>query len=516
MSDVFISYARSTAKRAQAVAEALRGLGYGVWLDDEIPAHRAYADVIEERLKAARAVVVIWSAEAVRSQWVQSEADRAREEGKLVQLSLDDTRLPMPFDRIQCADLNGWTGDLEAPGWRKVAASIADLVGETAARPAVSSAPPPLPSKPSIAVLPFVDMTGAAGQDYFADGMVVEIVEALSRIRSIFVIASGSSLSFRGKTVGPQEAARQLGVRYVLEGSVRKAGGRVRIGVQLIDATDGAQIWTHRFEDTLDDIFALQDKVALAVAGKIEPAVLQAEIGRASGRPTDNMGSYDLYLRALPLIRGFARTDTLRALDLVNRAIELDPEFGMALCFAGTCHYFLETYGWADDRASNRRRGIEMAHRALKAAGDDAYVLAGAAAVVARLEGDPVGALALVERAIDLNPGSSRAWMMSGLVRMRAGQSALAIEHIERSMRLDPLSPNRASQLMIMGIARFQQARFDEVVPLMRSCSKPTTLAATPFLPRVAGIWDRSVKRWTRSRGIEPCRRCPSMSSRAR
>src|SRR5580700_7386314 len=162
MSHVFISYARSTADEAQTIAEALRGLGHDVWLDDEIPVHRAYADVIEERLRAAKAVVVIWSAEAVKSQWVQSEADRAREDGKLVQLNLDGARLPMPFDRIQCADLTGWACNLDAPGWRKVVASIGDLVGRQGAAPAPAvpaPAPLELPAKPSIAVLPFTNLS---------------------------------------------------------------------------------------------------------------------------------------------------------------------------------------------------------------------------------------------------------------------------------------------------------------------------------------------------------------------
>ncbi|HXQ13911.1 MAG TPA: hypothetical protein VN814_04730 [Caulobacteraceae bacterium] len=147
--------------------------------------------------------------------------------------------------------------------------------------------------------MPFANLSGDPEQDYFADGVVVEIVEALSRIRSIFVIGSGSTLSFKGKVASPQDAARQLGVRYVLEGSVRRAGDRVRIGVQLIDAKDGVQIWTHRFEDTLDDVFALQNKVALSVAGKIEPTVEQAEIRRRSERPTDSVDSHDLYLRGV-------------------------------------------------------------------------------------------------------------------------------------------------------------------------------------------------------------------------
>ena len=211
MSDVFISYARSTAKQAQAVAAALRKLGHKVWLDDAIPAHRAYADVIEEELKAAAAVVVLWSTEAVKSQWVQSEADSAREDGKLVQLNIDGARLPMPFDRIQCTDLKGWTGDLGAPGWRKVVASIATLTGVAGAPSApapVVEALPQSQSKPSVAVVPFANLSNDPEQAYFVDGVVEEIVAALARFKSIFVISAGDRLVSEGKVMSPQDAAR--------------------------------------------------------------------------------------------------------------------------------------------------------------------------------------------------------------------------------------------------------------------------------------------------------------------
>ena len=217
-------------------------MGYSVWIDDAIPAHRAYADVLDEELKAAAAVVVVWSAEAVKSQWVQSEADHARETGKLVQLNIDGARLPMPFDRIQCADMTGWTGDVNAPGWLRVVGSIATLTGAAKAPAPVVEALPRAQPKPSIAVVPFANLSNDPEQDYFVDGVVEEIVSALARFKSLFVISAGDNLVSEGKAMSPQDAARELGVRYVLEGSVRKAGGRVRIAVHLVDAMAATQL----------------------------------------------------------------------------------------------------------------------------------------------------------------------------------------------------------------------------------------------------------------------------------
>jgi adenylate cyclase len=472
VSDVFVSYARSTAKQAQAVGEALRSLGYRVWRDDELPAHRSYAEVIEERIKAAKAVVVIWSADAAKSEWVQSEADRARTDRKLVQLRVDACTLPMPFDRIQCADLCGWAGDLDAHDWRKVVASVADLVtgpiSETSPVAAAPPRPPELPSKPSIAVMPFVNVSGDAEQEYFADGMLLEIVEALSRIKSIFVVASSSSLTFKGKGVSPQEAARQLGVHYVLEGSVRKAGGRVRIGVQLIDAADGAQIWTHRFEDTLEDVFALQDAVAMAVAGKIEPAVEQVEIRRAATRPTGNITSHDLYLRALPIFRTHGKAGTLQALDLLNQAIELNAANAPALALAVSCHRTIIVYGWSDDPEYHRRRGSLLAGRALKAASDDATVLASVANDLTVLERSVDVALPLAQRAVAMNPGSASVWFNSGYVQLMAGETGIAIKHFETAMRLDPAGANRPIHLTFLALANFFAQRFGQAIALIK------------------------------------------------
>lgn len=469
MTDIFISYARSTADQAHRVAEALRALGYGVWRDDELPAHRAYAEVIEERLKAAKAVVVIWSAEAVKSEWVQSEADRARADRKLVQLSLDGAALPMPFDRIQCADLSGWTGDTNASGWRKVVASLGDLIAAVP-RPAVGTPALALPSKPSIAVMPFANISGDPDQEYFADGMVVEIVTALSCINSLFVIASGSTLSFKGKGLDPQQAARSLGVRYVLEGSVRKSGSRVRISVQLIDSTDGTQIWARRFDGVLDDLFELQDEVALSVAGVIEPSILEAEVQRIANRPTESLGAYDLWLRSLGPGRSYERDGVLRATELLDRAIAMEPTFAPALASGARCRYLIDLYGWSKDLEANKDTGIDLLHRALKSAGDNAYVLSMMAGVTATLGQDSRAGLILAARAIEVNPGSAYAWMISGSIRTFLGDCDVALEHLARCLRLDPFGPDRAPTNSHMSMAAFQLRDFDHAVELATSC----------------------------------------------
>ena len=473
MSDVFVSYKRENLAAVGRLVEGLRAEGIGVWWDQDIAPNAAWEATIEQQLDVAKLVIVAWSPSAVASDNVKAEARWARGQGRLLQVFVEPCEPPLFFGERQGVDLKSWAGVASEPAFRSLLASVRAGLESTpvsSAQPVslADPAPPPLPSKPSIAVLPFANLSGDADQDYFADGMVVEIVESLSRIRSIFVIASGATLSFRGKGISVQDAARQLGVRYVLDGSVRKAGGRVRIGVQLVDALDGNQIWTHRFEDTLEDVFALQDRVAISVAGQIEPTVQQAEVRHAVARRTENMGSYDLYLRALPLFRTFARADMFQAMELLDRAIALDPDFGPALSLAGSCRYSIHAFGWSNDPDLMRRQGIALTHRALKVAGDDANVLASAAGPMMNLEGDLEGAAAVVARAVALNPGSSRAWMYSGLVRLRAGAVELAVEHIETSRRLEPAGPNRPVQDVLLGIAKFAQARFAETVALMK------------------------------------------------
>ncbi|HEY1415141.1 MAG TPA: TIR domain-containing protein, partial [Caulobacteraceae bacterium] len=300
MTDIFISYARSTAAQAQAVGEALRALGYGVWRDDELPAHRAYVEVIEERLAAAKVVVVIWSAEAVKSEWVQSEADTARTDRKLVQMTVDGAKLPRPFDRIQCADLIGWTGDTEAQGWKKVVASIAELVGGAAAPAATAAGETPAvaPRKLSVCVLPFANISDYPQQEYFSDGISEDIITDLSKVSALSVVARNTAFTFKGKALDVPQVARQLGVSHVLEGSVRKAGNRLRITAQLIDGAVGDHIWAERWDRDLTDIFALQDEISEAIVAALRLKLLPEEKKAIERRGTENVEAYNLYLMA--------------------------------------------------------------------------------------------------------------------------------------------------------------------------------------------------------------------------
>jgi len=334
----------------------------------------------------------------------------------------------------------------------------ADAAVKTAAPPMLS-----LPDKPSIAVLPFANMSGDPEQEYFADGMVEEIITALSRIRWLFVIARNSTFTYKGQAIDVKRVGRELGVRYVLEGSVRKAGGRVRITAQLIEAETGAHLWAERFDGALDDVFDLQDKVATSVAGVIEPALQAAETARSADRPTNDLTAYDLYLRAYAMTLSSSALFP-EALRLLDRAIERDPHYGPALARAALCCFRLVTDGRSDDPASDTRKGTDLARRALQVARDDPGTLADAAAALAYF-GEDIGAMmALVDRALALNPSFARGWQMSGTLRNWAGQPDVAIEHIETSLRLSPRARSGAA-IAAIGVAHFVSRRFGEAAP---------------------------------------------------
>jgi len=291
--------------------------------------------------------------------------------------------------------------------------------------------------------------------------MVEEIITALSRIRWLFVIARNSSFTYKGKAIDVKQVRRELGVRYVLEGSVRKSGGRVRITGQLIDAETGAHLWADRFDGSLEDVFELQDKVASSVAGVIEPALQAAEMRRSAARPTTDLSAYDLYLRALATFFPVTKERIVEALGLFEQAIAIDRHFGPALSWAAMCQSRLYFDGWAEDPEASRRTAIDLARQALLVGQDDPAILANAALVLALFREDIGAMMGLVDRAVALNPSFARGWYVSGALRVYAGEPDLAIQHIETGLRLSPRE-RLGNPLFVMGQAYFFKSRFDE------------------------------------------------------
>jgi adenylate cyclase len=319
-----------------------------------------------------------------------------------------------------------------------------------------------LPDKPSIAVLPFENMSGDPEQEYFADGTVEEIITALSRFKSLFVIARNSSFTFKGRAVDVKEVGRRLGVRYVLEGSVRKASGKVRITGQLIDAVTGAHIWADRFERDLTDVFVLQDEVTVAVVSAIQPKMFQTEIAMAARQRPENLTAYDLFLRAMQQFYLATREGEAEALQLSRRALELDPRFSSAAALAGACHMHNILWGYTIDPQFDREEAIRLLRLALSLDDSDPETLAWAAFISAYMVGDCESEIEMADRAVLLNPNSFIAWNYRGWVYRSAGRPEEAIQSFERAVRMSPVDPLLHRTFTGMGYAFTELRCFDE------------------------------------------------------
>jgi adenylate cyclase len=342
--------------------------------------------------------------------------------------------------------------------------NIARLVRVYRVRPngAAAKLPPSLPDKPSISVLPFQNMSGDPEQEYFADGIVEELTTALSRMSWLFVIARNSSFTYKGRSVDVKQVGRELGVRYVLEGSVRKAANRVRITSQLIDALTGTHLWADRFEGGLENIFDLQDRITTSVIGAIAPKLEQAEIERAKRKPTESLNAYDYFLRAMASFHQYTRDGTDQALQLFYKAIELDAGFSSAYGMAAWCYVRRKGNRWTADHVKEASEAARLAYRAAALGREDAIALSSAGYALSILVGKPDEGIALIDRALAINPNLASAWYFSGWARVLLGEANLAIEHLRYGMRLSPLDPILYLPQCGLALAYFLLGRYND------------------------------------------------------
>lgn len=409
----------------------MRAVGFAVWRDDELPAHRAYGDVIEERIKAAKAVLVLWSNDAVRSQWVRAEADAAREAGTLVQVSLDGVLPPMPFNQIQCADLFGWSGDVTSPGWKKVENSIALLVGNVAA-----PAPEPVAGAPSrrvvICALPFVNMSGDPEQEYFSDGISEDIITDLSKVSALSVVARNTAFSFKGKPIDTSALALDLGVTHVLEGSVRKAGSRVRISAQLTDCTVSLQLWADRYDRDLTDIFAIQDEISKAIVSALKLKLLPTEKKAIEQRGTTNPEAYNLYLLARKQwISGKAgdRRRDEAVVRICKQATKVDANYAKAWALMALAQSELRFWhGLEEDGMPAAEQALALDANQPEAICVKARYLQG--------EGRDEDADHQVAIALNVDPESWEVNKEAAMIAFRQGRITAAIPHWEKAVSL--------------------------------------------------------------------------------
>jgi TolB-like protein len=373
-----------------------------------------------------------------------------------------------------------------------------------------------LPDKPSIAVLPFQNLSGDPEQEYFADGVVEDVTTALSRMRWLFVIARNSSFTYKGRAVDVKQVGRDLGVRYVLEGSVRKAANRVRITGQLIDVSTGASLWADHFDGALGDIFDLQDQVTASVVGAIAPKLEQAEIDRAKRKPTESLDAYDYFLRGMASFYLASRDATSEALRLFLRAIELDPGFASAYGMAAWCYTWRKINGWMTDRVQEIAEGSRLARRAGELGKDDAVALARGGHALGFLVGDLDASVAFVDRAIQLNPNLATAWVLSGLLRFYRGETDVAIEHLARAMRLSPLDPTLYQMRVGTGFAHLLGGRFDDASSwagksLLEEPNYLPAAAVTAASHALAGRLEEARQAMARLRVIDPALRLSNL-----
>lgn len=439
---IFISYARSSAAQAAYAARALREAGFEVWWDDQLPAHRPYADVIEERLAAAKAVLVLWSSDAVRSQWVRAEADAARQAGKLVQLNLDGASLPMPFSQIQCPAIGPWDGGRGHPLWSRIEESIAELVGCGRSPPPAAT---PATAGTSVCVLPFANTSGDPDQEYFSDGITEDLITDISQLPGVAVVARNTSFTFKGRPANVTAVAAQLGVSHVVEGSVRKSGNRLRIIAQLIDGRTGHQLWGERYDRDLAEVFDVQDEISAAIVSALRLKLSPEETDERSRRDPDPI-AYQDYLKGRHCWNRGTEDALHGAVALFQNAIARDPEYARA--YAGLADAFVQlgAHTYLDPQQAYRQaRAAAQAAIELDPHLSDAHASLGLIAFVH--EWNAAAAEAHLRQAVELDPASVTARLHFSRVLSSTGRHDAAVAQAQAAVDLDPLSVAAVVQL---------------------------------------------------------------------
>jgi TolB-like protein/DNA-binding SARP family transcriptional activator len=403
------------------------------------------------------------TAEAAHRALIRVHAHRGHENAAFRQFELCRAALKKHLDAEPEAETNALVASLQSRerAAYQQAAPDADIASQLPVLPV----PPKPHDRPSVAVMPFQNLSGDAEQDYFADGIVEDINTALAHFRHLFVIARNSSFTYKGRAVDVRQVGRELGVRYVVEGSVRRAGERLRITGQLVDASTGAHLWAGRFDGTLAEIFDLQDQVASSIVGAITPKVEQAEIERARRKPTESLEAYDYYLRGLATFdRTLNRENAEEALRLFNEAIARDPEFALAHARAARCYSTRMSNGWMIDRTEEIAEATRLATRAVHLGREDAIALSFGGYVLGYVGGDIEESAACIDQALALNPNLALAWGYSSWVKTCLGEPDKGVEHAARAMRLSPLDPRLFSWQFCTALAHFCAARYDDAV----------------------------------------------------
>ncbi len=451
MSDVFISYARDDQATAELFAKALEADGFTVWWDAALRSGEAYDEVIEAALKRAKAVVVLWSAASVVSRWVRAEATLADRAKTLVPVIIEPCELPIMFELTQTSRLLRWSGDRGEPAWTAFVADLRRFIdARTVAPAAPAAAPPPAAvardARPTILVLPFANMSGDPDQEYFSDGVSEDIITDLGKVAALAVVSRNTAFSYKGKTVAAAQLARQLGVSHILEGSVRRAGPRVRITAQLLDAASDSQLWAERYDRTLEDIFAIQDEISEAIVSALKVKLAPSERKAIETRATANPEAYELFL----LARQFDRTGSERMKPLIvricERIVELDPGFARAWAQLSFAEAELSQRGVA---GASSARAVEAARRAIALAPDLAEAHAALAEAIGRgPEMNLEAGKASIETALRLDAQCYEAQLYAGYFQVIQGRFQQAIAHFEAAIEIDPVAYRAAGMVV--------------------------------------------------------------------